>query len=136
MKFCRSEEKYRQRACRNCFDEQKGKVIRLGELILERGLVDKSALIEASRRCLRRRLSGLLHRSMREERSAGDFRNASPSDLAVLPIRTENSTLIVAMAEPQNLAVIDELGSSREKTFLHGSRFVPKFWRQLPETMG
>jgi len=88
--------------------EQQGKVIHLGELMLERGLVAKedlgAALEEVSRipyvdcastvpdlGALR-----MVPRSMAER-------------LCVLPLRTEHKRLIVAMAAPQNLAALDEL---------------------------
>ncbi len=88
--------------------EQQGKMILLGELMLERGLVAKedlgAALEEVSRipyvdcapitpdtGALK-----LVPRSMAER-------------LCVLPIRTDQRRLIVAMAAPQNLADLDEL---------------------------
>jgi type IV pilus assembly protein PilB len=88
--------------------EQQGKVIHLGELMLERGLVSKvdlgAALEEVSRipyidcdsitpdtRALK-----LVPRSLAQR-------------LCVLPIRTEHKRLIVSMATPQNLAALDEL---------------------------
>jgi type IV pilus assembly protein PilB len=90
------------------FNEQQGKVIRLGELILERGLVDKSSLIDALEEVTRTRY--LDCSTVRCEQSALETIPATMAQrLAVLPIRTENSALIVAMAEPQNLAIIGEL---------------------------
>ena len=88
--------------------EQQGKVIHLGELMLERGLVAKddlgAALEEVSNIpyvdcgsivpdpvALK-----LVPRSMAER-------------LCVLPLRREQNRLIVAMAAPQNLAALDEL---------------------------
>ena len=88
--------------------EQQGKVIHLGELMLERGLVAKedlgAALEEVSRIPYVDCASTvpdlgalkLVPRSMAER-------------LCVLPLRTEQKRLIVAMAAPQNLAVLDEL---------------------------
>ena len=90
------------------FQEQQGKVIRLGELILERGLVDKSSLIDALEEVTRTLY--LDCSTVRCEKSALEAIPAATAQrLAVLPIRTEHSVLIVAMAEPQNLAIIDEL---------------------------
>jgi type IV pilus assembly protein PilB len=90
------------------FQEQHGKVIRLGELILERGLVDKSSLIDALQEVTR--TAYLDCSAVRCEKSAlKAIPAATAQRLAVLPIRTANSVLIVAMAEPQNLAIIDEL---------------------------
>ena len=88
--------------------EQQGKVIHLGELMLERGLVAKddlgAALEEVSHipyldcglivpdpGCMK-----LVPRSMAER-------------LCVLPMRREQNRLVVAMAAPQNLAALDEL---------------------------
>jgi len=88
--------------------EQQGKVIHLGELMLERGLVAKedlgAALEEVSRIPYVDCTSTipdpgalkLLPRSMAER-------------LCVLPLRTESLRLIVAMAAPQNLTALDEL---------------------------
>ncbi len=90
------------------FEEQKGKAIRLGELILESGLVDKSALISALEEVSR--VPYLDCSTIKCERTALETIPASVAkNLAVLPIKTENMMLIVAMAEPQNLAIIDEL---------------------------
>jgi type IV pilus assembly protein PilB len=101
------------------FQEQKGTVIRLGELILDRGLVDKAALIEAIEE-----VSGVAYldcSTVQCEKSALRAISATVAErLAVLPIRTENSTLIVAMAEPQNLMVIDEL------RFVSGKNISPR----------
>jgi type IV pilus assembly protein PilB len=88
--------------------EQQGKVIHLGELMLERGLVAKedlgAALEEVSRipylDCVPiipdPGALKMVPRSMAER-------------LCVLPIRTERRLLVVAMAAPQNLAGLDEL---------------------------
>jgi type IV pilus assembly protein PilB len=88
--------------------EQQGKVIHLGELMLERGLVAKedlgAALEEVSRipyvDCSSTIPDSgalkLVPRSMAER-------------LCVLPLRTEQRRLIVAMAAPQNLSNLDEL---------------------------
>src|SRR5258708_27744854 len=97
------------------FQEQQGKVVRLGELILERGLVDKSSLIEALEEVSR--VPYLDCSTVRCEKGALQaIPGAVAERLAILPIRMENSTLVVAMAEPQNLAVIDELRFTSGKT--------------------
>jgi type IV pilus assembly protein PilB len=92
----------------NVIGEQEGKLIHLGELMLERGLVSKedlgAALEEISRIPYMDCASNvpdqgalkLLPRSIAER-------------LCVLPMRTEQRHLIVAMAAPQNLAALDEL---------------------------
>jgi type IV pilus assembly protein PilB len=90
------------------FEDQKGKMVRLGELILERGLVDKPALVKAL-----------------EEASRVPYLDCStvPCDLPalqsvpksmavrldVLPFCMEQGRLVVVMAEPQNIATINEL---------------------------
>ena len=97
------------------FEEQHGKVIRLGELILERGLVDKASLIEALVEVSQ--VPYLDCSTIRCEKSAlEDIPGAVAERLAILPVRMENSKLVVAMAEPQNLAVIDELRFTSGKT--------------------
>ena len=100
------------------FQEQAGKVIRLGELILERGLVDKSALIEALQEVSR--ISYLDCSTVRcEKKALQAIPGLVAKQLAILPIRVENSGLVIAMAEPQNLAVIDEL------RFISGKEISP-----------
>jgi type IV pilus assembly protein PilB len=88
--------------------EQEGKVIHLGELMLERGLVSKEDLgaaleevsqipyIDCSVAVPDQRALSMVPRAMAER-------------LCVLPIRYEQGRLVVAMAAPQNLAVLDEL---------------------------
>jgi type IV pilus assembly protein PilB len=99
---------------RKLFEEQKGKAIRLGELILQRGLVEKSALISALEEVSR--VPYLDCSTVQCETAALETISASVArNLAVLPIKTENMMLIVAMAEPQNLAIIDELGFTSGK---------------------
>jgi type IV pilus assembly protein PilB len=97
------------------FEEQQGKVIRLGELILERCLVDKASLIEALVEVSQ--VPYLDCSTIRCEKSALEgIPGAVAERLAILPVRMENSKLVVAMAEPQNLAVIDELRFTSGKT--------------------
>jgi type IV pilus assembly protein PilB len=88
--------------------EQQGKLIHLGELMLERGLVSKEDLgtalqevisipyIDCTTNAPDQTALKLLPRSMAER-------------LCVLPIRMERNRLIVAMAAPQNLSALDEL---------------------------
>jgi type IV pilus assembly protein PilB len=97
------------------FQEQQGKVIRLGELILERGLVDKTSLIQAIEEVSR--VPYLDCTTIECEKSALEAIPGEVAErLAILPIRMENSALVVAMAEPQNLTVIDELRFTAGKT--------------------
>jgi type IV pilus assembly protein PilB len=88
--------------------EQQGKMIHLGELMLERGLVDKAdlgaALEEVSR------ISYVDCSAITPEPEALKLvPRALAERLCVLPIATSNRKLIVAMAAPQNLAAMDEL---------------------------
>jgi len=101
------------------FQEQQGKVIRLGELILERGLVDKASLIEALVEV--GRVPYLDCSTIECEKVALEAIPAATAErLAVLPIQLDNLTLVVAMAEPQNLAVIEEL------QFTSGKKISPR----------
>jgi len=97
------------------FKEQQGKVIRLGELILERGLVDKASLIEALEEVSR--VPYLDCSTIRCEKVALQaIPGAIAERMAILPVRMEHSALVVAMAEPQNLTLIDELRFTSGKT--------------------
>src|SRR4030088_638752 len=97
------------------FQEQHGTAVRLGELILNRGLVDKASLIEALVEVSR--VPYLDCSTIRCEKVALEaIPGAVAERLAILPVRMENSKLVVAMAEPQNLAVIDELRFTSGKT--------------------
>jgi type IV pilus assembly protein PilB len=88
--------------------EQQGKVILLGELMLERGLVSKSDLGAALEE-----VSKIPYMDcatvVPERRALSLVPRATAERLSVLPIRSEQGRLIVAMAAPQNLAVLDEL---------------------------
>ena len=101
------------------FHEQRAKAIRLGELILERGLVDKASLIQALEEVSR--VPYLDCSAIRCEESALEaIPGAVAERLAILPIRMESAALVVAMAEPQNLPVIDEL------RFISGKDISPR----------
>src|ERR1035437_4728884 len=102
------------------FLEQNNKIIRLGELILERGLVDKSSLVRALEELAR--VPYLDCTSVRCEPKALEAIPISVAQrLEVLPVRYETAALVVAMAEPQNLAIIDEL------RFMSGNTISPRF---------
>src|SRR6266849_9322843 len=101
------------------FQEQRGKVVRLGELILERGLVDKSSLIEALEEVCR--VPYVDCSTIQREKAALEaIPGAVAQRLAILPVCIEHKKLVVAMAEPQNLAVIDEL------RFISGKTISPR----------
>jgi type IV pilus assembly protein PilB len=100
------------------FEEQGG--IRLGELILERGLVDRSELIVALEE-----VSRVAYLDCSTVDSDPALLKAIPKStairLAVLPVRLEEARIVVAMAEPQNVATIDEL------RFATGADISPRF---------
>jgi len=87
---------------------QQGKAIHLGEIMLERGFVSKedlgAALEEVSR------IPYLDCTTITPEKDALKLVTQAIADrLCVLPVRTEQKRLVVAMAAPQNLAMLDEL---------------------------
>ncbi len=91
------------------FKEQEGnKVVRLGELILERGLVDKLSLVKALEEVSR--VPYLDCTTMQcEEEVLKTIPKPMAVRLDILPVRMEEGRLLVVMAEPQNVATIDEL---------------------------
>jgi type IV pilus assembly protein PilB len=98
---------------------QSGKVMRLGELIYESGVVDKAALIEALEEVSR--IPYLDCSELECERNALQaIPRAVAEQLVALPIRNEGPRLVVVMAEPQNLTAIDEL------RFTTGKEITPR----------
>src|SRR5260370_4914648 len=101
------------------FQEQHGTAVRLGELILNRGLVDKASLIEALVEVSR--VPYLDCSTIRCEKIALEaIPGAVAERLAILPVRMEKASLVVAMAEPQNVDGIDEL------PFIPGKTLSPR----------
>ena len=92
----------------NLFKEQEGKIVRLGELILERGLVDKSSLVRALEE-----VSHVPYNDCSALVCDPAVLHTIPKAMAVrldiLPVRMDQSKLVVVMAEPQNVATIDEV---------------------------
>jgi type IV pilus assembly protein PilB len=88
--------------------DQQGKLIHLGELMLARGLVAKSDLVAALSE-----VSHIAYLDCSEVQAEPAALHLVPPDMArrcsVLPVQVQGTQLIVAMAEPQNLQVIDEL---------------------------
>jgi type IV pilus assembly protein PilB len=89
-------------------EDQQGKLIHLGELMLDRGLVDKKELASA--------LTEITHVPYVDCANIEidpDVLKLLPHAIAkrccVLPIHCLGTKLVVAMAEPQNLQVLDEL---------------------------
>src|ERR1700692_65020 len=88
--------------------EQQGKVIHLGELMLERGLVDKDDMAAA--------LEEVLHvpyldcsAVVPDSEAIKLVQRTTAERCCALPIRIEQKRLIVAMAAPQDLALLDQL---------------------------
>ncbi len=102
------------------FKEQEGKMVRLGELILERGLVDKPTLVKALEE-----VSRVPYLDCSTIQCQDAVLQSIPKPMAVrldiLPVRLEQSRLIVVMAEPQNVATINEL------RFTCGKDISPRF---------
>ena len=89
-------------------EDQQGKLIHLGELMLDRGLVDKKELASA--------LTEITHVPYVDCENIEidpDVLKLLPHVIAkrccVLPVHCQGTKLVVAMAEPQNLQVLDEL---------------------------
>jgi type IV pilus assembly protein PilB len=90
------------------FKEQEGKMVRLGELILERGLVDKPSLVKALEEVSR--VPYLDCTTVECDTSVLQAITKSMAiRLEILPVHMDQSRIVVVMAEPQNVATIDEL---------------------------
>jgi type IV pilus assembly protein PilB len=96
------------------FKVQEGNVVRLGELILERGLVDKASLVMALEE-----VSHVPYLDCTAIQCDVAVLQSIPRIMAVrletLPLRMDESRLVVVMAEPQNVTTIDELRFSLGK---------------------
>jgi type IV pilus assembly protein PilB len=99
--------------------EQHGKVMRLGELMLERSLVTKDELASALEA-----VTAVPYINCAEVTPEAEVLHLIPRHLAirgcVFPIRKEGTKLVVAMAEPQNIGLSDEL------KFTTGSNISPR----------
>jgi type IV pilus assembly protein PilB len=102
------------------FKEQEGKMVRLGELILERGLVDKPSLVKALEE-----VSRVPYLDCTLVQCDTTVLQSIPKAMAVrldiLPIHMDQTRMVVVMAEPQNVATIDEL------RFTSGKDISPRF---------
>ncbi len=96
------------------FKVQEGNMVRLGELILERGLVDKAPLVKALEE-----VSHVPYLDCTAILCEVAVLQSIPRPMAVrletLPVRMDESRLVVVMAEPQNVTTIDELRFSLGK---------------------
>jgi len=99
--------------------EQQGKVMRLGELMLERSLVTREELASALEA-----VTAVPYINCAEVIPEAEVLHLIPRHLAirgcVFPIRREGKKLVVAMAEPQNIGLSDEL------RFTTGSNISPR----------
>jgi type IV pilus assembly protein PilB len=101
-------------------EQEHNKMVRLGELILERGLVEKPALVKALEEVSR--VPYLDCTTLQcEEAVLQLIPKPMAVRLDVLPVRMEETRLLVVMAEPQNVATIDEL------RFTCGKDIIPRF---------
>ena len=102
------------------FKEQEVKMVRLGELILERNLVDKPSLVKALEEASR-----VPYLDCTAIQCDPEMLRLIPKAMAVrldvLPIHVDQTRLIIVMAEPQNVTTIDEL------QFACGKDISPRF---------
>jgi type IV pilus assembly protein PilB len=100
--------------------QDQGKIIRLGELLLQRRLVSKQELAAALWE-----VSGVEYVDCQNLDPAPETLKLIPHALAkrcrAIPLHADEKTLTIAMAEPQNLQLLDEL---RFKT---GLKIIPRF---------
>ena len=100
--------------------EQQGRMVNLGELLLQRNLVSRNDLLSALRE-----VTGVEYADCSKATPPGQLLKTLPGTLArrcrAVPVRQEEKTLIVVMAEPQNLQLLDEL------QFKTGLKIQPRF---------
>lgn len=105
---------------KKALQEQQGKVIHLGELLLQRRLVAKKELAHALAE-----ISEVEYADCQKLQPSGTALKLVPLALAkrcrAIPVSVDGKTLTVVMAEPQNIQILDEL---RFKT---GLKIAPKF---------
>src|ERR1700680_235938 len=89
------------------FKEQEGKMVRLGELILERGLVDKPSLVKALEE-----VSRVPYLDCTTIQCEAAVLQLIPKPMAVrldiLPLRMEQARRVVVVAAPHNITPLDE----------------------------
>jgi len=99
--------------------DQQGKRIHLGELLLQRGMVAKIDLVSALAE-----ISTIPYLDCTRVQVDPQALKLVPRAMArrclALPLKIQDSTLVVVMAEPQNLHTLDEL------SFKAGTRIVPR----------
>ena len=104
----------------HAIEAQQSKYVHLGELMLERGFVAKRDLIEALGEVSRTPYIDCETVEI-DPQLLSKVPHEVATRCAVLPVETQGTRLIVAMAEPQNLAILDEL------RFSTGMEIVPRF---------
>ncbi|MFZ0819919.1 MAG: ATPase, T2SS/T4P/T4SS family [Candidatus Acidiferrales bacterium] len=101
-------------------EEQNGKVIQLGELLLERGLTGKTDLIDALEE-----VNNVAYVDCGNVRPEPEVIRLLPRALAerccAVPIRREGSRLVVVLAQPQDLNILNQL------CFSTGLEISPRF---------
>ncbi len=101
-------------------EEQESSSILLGELLLERALVSKDDLVAALEEVTHFRYVDSRYATVETAALELVSRSAALQHCA-LPLGREANKLIVVMAEPQNLSVLDEL------RFMSGMEISPRF---------
>ncbi|HET7105678.1 MAG TPA: ATPase, T2SS/T4P/T4SS family [Candidatus Acidoferrum sp.] len=100
--------------------DQQGRVIHLGELLLERKLVSKQDLLAAISE-----VAGVPYQDCSTIDPSSDAVRLIPASIAkrdlCIPVQVNGKSLIVAMAKPQNVKILDEL------QFKTGMKIVPRF---------
>ncbi len=88
--------------------DQVGKIVPLGELLLERGLVDKKDLV-----CALEAVTHVRYVDCTALTPAQAVLNKLPAHIArkcmAMPIEQQGAELVVVMADPQDLALLDEV---------------------------
>jgi type IV pilus assembly protein PilB len=92
----------------NAVQEQRGTSLLLGELLLQRGLVSKDELIAALQEITRAKYVDCKDAQISPD-ALSLISKSVASRCSALPLSVEGRRLVIVMAEPQNLATIDEL---------------------------
>jgi type IV pilus assembly protein PilB len=105
---------------KRALQDQQGKFVQLGELLLERKLVSRQELTAAIGE-----VSDVEYLDCQKIEPPGEVLQLIPAAMArrssVLPVESDGKTLVVIMAKPQNVQLLDEL------QFKTGQKIVPRF---------
>jgi type IV pilus assembly protein PilB len=88
--------------------DQQGKLVHLGELLLQRGIVSKENLIAALAEVSRIQYVDCASVSI-DDSTLSLIPAAMAKRCSALPLEVDGAKLVVALAEPQNLQLLDEL---------------------------